>query len=121
VLPNVFGILLPTTMPTQVARRKARELDHAAYPDSSNSLLGCPRSVLLLDNPYLARPDRAARSFGPGNKRKEVGESVRAGGKHDNADFEACKILLIPQILVRGDEDIEACCGSSEQVAVLEA
>ncbi len=36
---NDFGILLPTTMPTQVASRKASDLDDAAYPASSNSLL----------------------------------------------------------------------------------
>ena len=38
--PNDFGILLPTTMSTQIASRKARVLDPAAYPASSNSLLG---------------------------------------------------------------------------------
>jgi len=38
--PNDFGILLPTTMSTQLASRKASDLDPAAYPDSSNSLLG---------------------------------------------------------------------------------
>jgi hypothetical protein len=28
-------------MPTQIARRKARDLARAAYPDSSNYLLEC--------------------------------------------------------------------------------
>lgn len=37
-LTTDFGILLTTTMPTQIASRKARGLDTAAYSDSSNSL-----------------------------------------------------------------------------------
>ena len=33
-------------MPTQIVRRKACDMDHAAYPDSSKHLLGCPRVAI---------------------------------------------------------------------------
>ena len=36
---NDSDILLPITMPTQIARRKARNLGRAAYPESGNFLL----------------------------------------------------------------------------------
>lgn len=36
---NNSEILLPITMPTQIARRMARDLDRAGYPDSGNVLL----------------------------------------------------------------------------------
>ena len=42
-----------------------------------------------------------------GQKRQEILDSIESPGQHDDGDIEACYILLINEIAIRGDQNIE--------------
>ena len=81
----------------------------------------------FVDSPVLLNPDHFAwsnRLKGPQRRRdqwQEVFERVARGAKYDDGKLELGDVLLKLEILVAGQEYVEACgIGVEEQLAVLE-